>query len=81
MITREHVRQLLDPRQEEPRLLLLRGQAVVVPAAQAEAPEYAGALEVAGGGDLGRPPADGLSDGELDELAARLRAVAEQLGA
>src|SRR4051812_22995155 len=53
-VTREHVRELLEARDDGPTLVVLEGRAQVVPADDLGSGRYAGALEVVSGEELTR---------------------------
>ncbi|MFE9676901.1 hypothetical protein ACFYO5_22575 [Streptomyces sp. NPDC006259] len=81
-VTRQHVRELLEARDDGPTLVVVEGRAQVVSADDLRSDRYAGALEVASGEELTRratPSPD--SEGELDALAATLNTMVAKLGA
>ncbi|MGC0337861.1 hypothetical protein [Streptomyces sp. SLBN-8D4] len=81
-VTRRHVRELLEARDDGPTLVVLEGRAQVVPADDLGSDRYAGALEVTSGEELTRQATpDSHSEGELDALAATLNTMVAKLGA
>ncbi|MDQ0584300.1 hypothetical protein [Streptomyces rishiriensis] len=81
-VTREHVRELLEARDDGPVLVVLEGRAHVVPADDLGSDRYAGALEVVSGEKFNRQATPGgHSEGELDALAATLNTLVSKLGA
>ena len=81
-VTRQHVRELLEARDDGSTLVVLEGRAQVVSADDLRSDRYAGALEVASGEELTRQATPGShSDGELDALAAALNTMVAKLGA
>lgn len=79
--TREHVRQLLSSTEHDPTLVIHRGEALVLPAAEIGEGPYAGALVVASKDDIVRQMTHGeLSEQDLAELAERLAAAVANLG-
>lgn len=81
-VTREHVRELLEARDDGRTLVVLEGRAHVVPADDLGADRYAGALEVVSGAELVRQATPGTrSERELDALAATLNTMVSKLGA
>ncbi|MFH0241240.1 hypothetical protein ACGRHY_02095 [Streptomyces sp. HK10] len=80
-ITAQHVRELLSSSDPDPRLVLLEGRPRVVPAAEAGAGRYSGAVEVVSRDDLTARTGPGTpSEQELEALASRLQAVVSELG-
>jgi hypothetical protein len=81
-VTREHVRELLEARDDGPTLVVVEGRAQVVPADDLGSGRYAGALEVVSGEELTRQvPPGARSERELDALAATLNTMVSKLGA
>ncbi|MFG2466079.1 hypothetical protein ACGFXB_11565 [Streptomyces canus] len=81
-VTREHVRELLEARDDGRTLVVLEGRAQVVPAGDLGSDRYAGALEVVSGEELTRQATPGTrSERELDALAATLNTMVSKLGA
>lgn len=79
VITREHVQELLGSRNHDSTLVVLEGKVLVVPTA--ELGDYRGAVEVISRNDLAAQlGSDVSSEQDLDELAARLNTVVQQLG-
>jgi hypothetical protein len=83
VIAREHLEQLLDrPDEEDARLIVVLGRALVVPADALREDRYRGALEIASrrnvAGRLGSESA--ASRTALDEVAAQLDTQLSQLG-
>lgn len=80
-ITAQHVRELLSSSDPDPRLVLLEGRPRVVPAAEADADHYRGAVEVVSRDDLAARIGPGTpSEQELEALASRLQSVVSELG-
>jgi hypothetical protein len=81
-VTREHVRELLEARDDSRTLVVVEGRAQVVPADDLGSGRYAGALEVVSGEELTRQATpDTRSERELDALAATLNTMVSKLGA
>lgn len=81
MITEEHVRDLLRPRDDEPVLVVVRGRARVIPASELDTGEFRGALEVASAKDLERRIGTGSpSDQDITTLAGVLNTTVAELG-
>lgn len=82
MITRNHVQQLLDRPEEDARLVVVAGEALVVSADSLDEDRYRGALEVTSrhaiADQLSPEAADSLP--ALEEIAARLDTELTQLG-
>ncbi|GAA3630799.1 hypothetical protein ACLIYM_10225 [Streptomyces fenghuangensis] len=80
-ITAQHVRELLSSSDPDPRLVLLEGHPRVVPAAEAGADRYRGAVEVVSRDDLTARIGPGApSERDLEALASRLQTVVSELG-
>ncbi|MCF6521952.1 hypothetical protein [Streptomyces sp. JJ36] len=82
MITREHVRDLLESPESDATLIVVGGRAEVVSAAELDSDPYRGAVEITSRDDLADELAAGTPpERELDALASRLDAMAARLGA
>ncbi|MFD3549623.1 hypothetical protein ACFWUW_29235 [Streptomyces sp. NPDC058655] len=81
-VSPEQVPMLLDPAGQDSCLVLIEGRTEVVPAAQAATDRYEGAVQVATGRDLADlVGSTAVTPEDMSALAARLQAMAAQLGA
>jgi hypothetical protein len=83
-VTPDVVRELLGSQESEPTLVIHRGAARVVPAADIEDGPYAGSVVVASRDDVrdlaGNVDVDNPSEADLEALAQRLDTAAADLG-
>ncbi|MFD1829641.1 MULTISPECIES: hypothetical protein [Streptomyces] len=79
-ITAQHVRELLDSPDPDPRLVILEGRAQVVPAGRLGTDSYRGAVEVVSRDDLTARLGGDAAGRDPDTLAARLQTVVDGMG-